>query len=283
MTVARPRPGHDRHGRVWRARFGEHGAQPGDRAHRSRARLRARRRTSSRRRSTQAQQGGRAPPLPRPRLRVVGCAHHRHDRDGPARARAQPHLRRRAGSPDACRSTGARFLLAVSVGALLTACAFGLLAFGRTSEPLDRQLVLGAALRTSRRWPLGLGAGAVAGIALLFRLCPRRRQPALSWLAFGAAVAVVLWGIVTVGLGVVLRAQLVVRRDLRTAGRHGGAAALGPALVDRRVPAAPPSPRSSRRSERQPRRPRTRRRSPSPSRRAAAPPTGGSARRLRSA
>jgi YihY family inner membrane protein len=42
------------------------------------------------------------------------------------------------------------------------------------------------------RWPLGL-TFAVASVALLFEYSPRRRQPEASWLAFGAAVSVVLW------------------------------------------------------------------------------------------
>ena len=39
------------------------------------------------------------------------------------------------------------------------------------------------------RWPLGLGLLAGA-IALVFKVSPRRNQPPMSWLAFGAVVAV---------------------------------------------------------------------------------------------
>jgi YihY family inner membrane protein len=66
-------------------------------------------------------------------------------------------------------------------------------------------LVAGAAIRDAvhgddtfdavwavARWPLGLGC-VVAAIALLFEYSPRRRQPEPSWLAFGAAVAALLW------------------------------------------------------------------------------------------
>lgn len=42
------------------------------------------------------------------------------------------------------------------------------------------------------RWPLSL-ALIVLPIGLLFRHAPRRRQPGLSWLLFGAAVATILW------------------------------------------------------------------------------------------
>ncbi len=84
--------------------------------------------------------------------------------------------------------------------ALLLAMSAGLLAL------LSLTLLMGgAAIRDSvdwsegldavwhvARWPLGL-AFAVASVSLLFEHSPRRRQPEASWLAFGAALAVVLW------------------------------------------------------------------------------------------
>ena len=42
------------------------------------------------------------------------------------------------------------------------------------------------------RWPLGIVA-VVVSVSILFELSPRRRQPEASWLAFGAAVSVLLW------------------------------------------------------------------------------------------
>ena len=42
------------------------------------------------------------------------------------------------------------------------------------------------------RWPAGL-ALAVTAIAVMFEWAPRRRQPGPSWLAFGAAITVLLW------------------------------------------------------------------------------------------
>jgi YihY family inner membrane protein len=42
------------------------------------------------------------------------------------------------------------------------------------------------------RWPLSLGLIVVA-VGVLFRWSPRRNQPALSWLLFGAVVTTVLW------------------------------------------------------------------------------------------
>lgn len=46
------------------------------------------------------------------------------------------------------------------------------------------------------RWPLGLLL-ALASITVIFRWAPRRRQPAYSWMAFGSAVALVLWLLLT--------------------------------------------------------------------------------------
>jgi uncharacterized BrkB/YihY/UPF0761 family membrane protein len=54
------------------------------------------------------------------------------------------------------------------------------------------------------RWPVSLVLMVVA-MALLFRWCPRRRQPGWTWLAFGSAVSVALWFLVTVALGLFFR------------------------------------------------------------------------------
>ena len=93
---------------------------------------------------------------------------------------------------------GLALVLALTVG-LLSAAAFVALAVGRPfGDALDR-----GALRdvwAVLRWPLGLGLLAAA-MALLFKVSPRRRQPAWSWLAFGAGVSVILWALVTVALG----------------------------------------------------------------------------------
>ncbi|MBQ1073548.1 YihY/virulence factor BrkB family protein [Micromonospora sp. C31] len=42
------------------------------------------------------------------------------------------------------------------------------------------------------RWPLSLGLTVLA-VAVIFRHAPRRNQPGLSWLFFGAAIATALW------------------------------------------------------------------------------------------
>jgi YihY family inner membrane protein len=97
---------------------------------------------------------------------------------------------------------GRAFVMALTVG-LLTAAAFVALAFGREiGDAFDSSTV--RSVWGVVRWPLGLGFMA-ASMALLFRIAPRRHQPAWSWLAFGATVSVVLWAAVTAGLGLFFR------------------------------------------------------------------------------
>ncbi|BFV60141.1 hypothetical protein KCMC57_up52450 [Kitasatospora sp. CMC57] len=54
------------------------------------------------------------------------------------------------------------------------------------------------------RWPLGFGL-ALLSTVVIFRRAPRRRQPGYSWLAFGAAVHLVLWTTATWLLRLYLR------------------------------------------------------------------------------
>jgi YihY family inner membrane protein len=89
------------------------------------------------------------------------------------------------------------FLLAMSAGGVI-ALAFALLAFGRG-------LVDSGALRSFwlvARWPVGIALVA-AGLSLLFRWAPKRRQPDWPWLAFGAGIGVLAWTLTTVLLAVV--------------------------------------------------------------------------------
>jgi YihY family inner membrane protein len=87
--------------------------------------------------------------------------------------------------------------LALSAGVVIAA-SFALLAFGRglVDDGSARSLWLVA------RWPLGVALLA-AGLAVLFRSAPRRRQPGWAWLAFGAGVSVVGWTLVTAALALV--------------------------------------------------------------------------------
>jgi YihY family inner membrane protein len=54
------------------------------------------------------------------------------------------------------------------------------------------------------RWPASL-ALTVLCVGLLFRHAPRRNQPALSWLLFGAVLATVIWWVVSLLLAVYVR------------------------------------------------------------------------------
>lgn len=94
---------------------------------------------------------------------------------------------------------GLALALAVTSGALVVA-AFALLAFGQTiGDSIDNATVNHT--WEILRWPVAVVLATLA-MTLLFRWSPRRRQPALSWLAFGAVVAAFGWLIVTAVLGV---------------------------------------------------------------------------------
>jgi YihY family inner membrane protein len=93
----------------------------------------------------------------------------------------------------ALRKYGLALLLTISAGALATV-AFAAVALG---DSIGSSLGnVAASLWSWIRWPLGLLL-MTAAVAMLFRLSPRRRQPAWSWLAFGAMVSIGLWSIAT--------------------------------------------------------------------------------------
>jgi YihY family inner membrane protein len=80
---------------------------------------------------------------------------------------------------------------------------FLLLVAGRAAgDSAAEHLGWGGGMRTAWdfvRWPLSL-ALIVFAVGLLFEQAPRRKQPALSWLLFGAAVATVLWWLASLAL-----------------------------------------------------------------------------------
>jgi YihY family inner membrane protein len=89
------------------------------------------------------------------------------------------------------------FLLAFTCGAL-AAIAFVALAWGRDlGDQIDNHVL--STTWSWARWPLAVGLIAVA-VTLLFRWCPRRHQPSLSWMAYGSTVSVLGWVLVTVAL-----------------------------------------------------------------------------------
>jgi YihY family inner membrane protein len=90
------------------------------------------------------------------------------------------------------------FIFALSVGVLLLVSLM-CLAFGKELLANTHNAASNSAWAVLR-WPLGfifLGAA----ITLVFRKVPRRNQPHMSWLVFGAAVSSTLWALSTAGLG----------------------------------------------------------------------------------
>jgi len=89
------------------------------------------------------------------------------------------------------------FLLAFTCGGLV-AVSFVALAWGReVGDQINNHFL--STLWSWSRWPLAVVLIACA-VTLLFRWCPRRHQPELSWLAFGATVSVFGWVVVTLAL-----------------------------------------------------------------------------------
>jgi YihY family inner membrane protein len=93
---------------------------------------------------------------------------------------------------------GLAALLTLTVGGLAS-IAFAAFALGRTIGDSLQNDALSTAWAIIR-WPLALVVLTLA-MTLLLRWSPRREQPQLSWLAFGASVAVGLWTIATLLLG----------------------------------------------------------------------------------
>lgn len=74
-----------------------------------------------------------------------------------------------------------------------------LVAGGPVGDSIERHYQWGGgahAVWSWARWPLSL-ALTVVSIGLLFRHAPRRRQPGLSWLLFGAGLATAIWWLIS--------------------------------------------------------------------------------------
>ena len=96
---------------------------------------------------------------------------------------------------------GRAFLLALSVG-FLFAVAFVLLAFGRE---IGNEEGIVHDVWVLVRWPVGLAIAAFA-LAGLLQYAPRRRQPSISWLAFGSSIGVLCWTASTLTFGFLFNA-----------------------------------------------------------------------------
>ncbi|MTK01639.1 YihY/virulence factor BrkB family protein [Micromonospora sp. CP22] len=97
------------------------------------------------------------------------------------------------------RPAGRKYLraavLAVTAGLPALAGFLILVGGGPMGDSVERHYAWGdvaSLLWDLVRWPLSLGLTVLA-VAVLFRHAPRRHQPGLSWLLFGAGIATALW------------------------------------------------------------------------------------------
>lgn len=96
---------------------------------------------------------------------------------------------------------GRAFVLAVTLGTASTVAFVCLALGGDLFVDVGRTV---SAVWSAARWPLGLLIIGATMTALL-RVCPRRCQPDLTWLAFGSAIGVAGWAVVTGCLGLFFR------------------------------------------------------------------------------
>ena len=97
------------------------------------------------------------------------------------------------------RKYGTALLLAPLVGAPMAAGMIVIVAGGAVGDALGQVYHWPHGAHVAwviARWPVGAGL-ALLSISLVFRHCPRRRQPAVSWLAFGAGIALLLWTVLS--------------------------------------------------------------------------------------
>jgi YihY family inner membrane protein len=112
----------------------------------------------------------------------------------------------------AIRKYGRAALLASTAGVLMAAGLLFIVAGEPFGEAMQQTYHWDDAAEVAwdlARWPLGLGA-LVCAVTGLFRYCPRRRQPGLSWLAVGGVLTVVAW----LGVSGLLALYVVVTRGL---------------------------------------------------------------------
>ncbi len=98
-------------------------------------------------------------------------------------------------------------ILAVAAGLPALAGFLVLVAGGPMGDSVEREFAWGDTAETIWdivRWPLSLVLTVVA-VGLLFRYAPRRRQPGLTWLLFGAGLATGLWWLASLALGAYVR------------------------------------------------------------------------------
>ena len=102
------------------------------------------------------------------------------------------------------RKYGLALLLALTAGTL-TGLAFAAVGFGTAiGDAMESDTV--REVWSVARWPASL-LFMMTVTTLLFRLCPRRRQPGWTWLAFGSSISVLLWFTITLAMSAVFRAS----------------------------------------------------------------------------
>ena len=109
----------------------------------------------------------------------------------------------------ALRKYGRALVLAVTAGIPALLGFVMLVAGGPLGESVQRWYHLGgntAEVWNVLRWPVSL-ALTVLAVAVLFRKAPRRHQPGLSWLLFGAGLATLLWAAASVLLAAYVAAS----------------------------------------------------------------------------
>jgi YihY family inner membrane protein len=101
------------------------------------------------------------------------------------------------------------FALALLAGVPALVGFLALVAGGPLGHSVQRHFGWGdtaAGIWAVVRWPLSL-AMTVLAVGLLFRHAPRRRQPGLSWLLYGATLATALWWLASLLLATYVRAS----------------------------------------------------------------------------
>ena len=96
--------------------------------------------------------------------------------------------------------------LVLTLGGLILAAAvaFMLAVSGPIAESVGDVIGLGGAAQTAwsiARWPVIL-AFVIAAVAILYYVTPNVQQPHFRWISVGAAVAILIWIVASVGFGV---------------------------------------------------------------------------------
>jgi len=99
------------------------------------------------------------------------------------------------------RRYGLAFALAATVEVMLMVGLAVIVAGGSIGEGGDgSQLSQGSGIWSILRWPIGVALVGVA-MTIIFKVVPNRRQPQFSWLLSGTTVAVAVWVLATILLG----------------------------------------------------------------------------------